>query len=74
MMSDEGTLVVFAKCPMPGKSKTRLSGLLGLDGSAFLAKAMLSDVLKSISEDVSISQIECEYFDFPLPSPDFQWS
>ena len=52
----EGTIVVFAKCPIPGKSKTRLSTLLGENGSALLAKAMLSDVLTSLTMDVSIGE------------------
>jgi len=44
----EGTIVVVAKCPIPGKSKTRLIPLLGKEGSVRLAKSMLSDVLKTI--------------------------
>ncbi len=53
--SYHGTIIVFAKCPIPGKSKTRLSSLLGQGGSALLAKAMLSDVLQSISKDANLS-------------------
>ena len=49
----EGSIVVFAKCPIPGKSKTRLIHLLGEEGSVELAKGMLSDVLKSINGCVS---------------------
>lgn len=49
-----GSIVVFAKCPIPGKSKTRLIPLLGEEGSVQLAKGMLSDVLKSIGGCVSI--------------------
>ncbi len=52
-MKMSGAIIVFAKCPIPGASKTRLSGLLGVDGSARMAKAMLSDVLLSLSHDVS---------------------
>ena len=48
-----GAIVVVAKCPSPGTSKTRLAGLLGNDGSAELAKAMLCDVLMTISHCVS---------------------
>ncbi|KAL9184155.1 hypothetical protein ACHAXT_002241 [Thalassiosira profunda] len=44
-----GAIVVFAKCPIAGASKTRLAPLLGDDGAAALARAMLSDVLVSIS-------------------------
>ena len=45
----EGCIVVVAKCPLPGTSKTRLAPLLGSEGAASLAKAMLSDVLVSLS-------------------------
>lgn len=48
-----GAIVVFAKCPVAGASKTRLAPLLGPEGSALLAKAMLSDVLVALSECVS---------------------
>ena len=48
-----GTIVVVAKCPIPGKSKTRLMPLLGKEGSTKLAKAMLSDVLQTITKCVS---------------------
>jgi glycosyltransferase A (GT-A) superfamily protein (DUF2064 family) len=45
--------VVVAKCPIPGKSKTRLIPLLGPEGSVVLAKAMLADVLTTLTECVS---------------------
>lgn len=45
-----GAVVVFAKCPIAGASKTRLTPLLGPEGAALLAKAMLSDILVSLSE------------------------
>ena len=50
-----GTIAVFAKCPIAGSSKTRLSSLLGDDGhgAADLAQAMLSDILCNISNYVS---------------------
>lgn len=44
-----GAIVVVAKCPIPGKSKTRLVPLLGQEGSARFAEALLSDVLLSCS-------------------------
>jgi len=47
------TIVVLAKCPIPGKSKTRLIPLLGEEGSAALAQAMLSDVLLTLYHCVS---------------------
>lgn len=48
-----GAIVVFAKCPIAGASKTRLAPMLGEDGAALLARAMLSDILVSLSECVS---------------------
>jgi glycosyltransferase A (GT-A) superfamily protein (DUF2064 family) len=53
MDSDRGSIAVFAKCPIAGRSKTRLSNLLGDEGAAYLARAMLSDILSTISQDVS---------------------
>ena len=38
-------IVLVAKYPTPGTSKTRLSPLFGADGAASLAKAMLLDTL-----------------------------
>lgn len=49
----DGAIVVVAKCPMPGKCKTRLIPLLGEHGSAKLAKAMLCDILKTLATTVS---------------------
>ena len=48
-----GAIVVVAKCPIPGKSKTRLIPLLQEEGSCALAKAMLCDVLSTLSKTVS---------------------
>ena len=42
-------MCVFAKCPIPGRSKTRIAPLLGEDGAASLATAMLSDILVSLT-------------------------
>lgn len=47
--SVSGSVVVVAKCPIPGKSKTRLIPLTGVDGSAQLATAMLADVLSALT-------------------------
>ena len=52
----EGAIVIFAKCPISGCSKTRLSTLLSSDGCASFAQAMLSDVLCSISQHVSFDK------------------
>ena len=49
-----GAIVVVAKCPIPGSCKTRLVPMLGNDGAANLARAMLSDVLSSICGCVSV--------------------
>ena len=46
-------IVVVAKCPLAGKSKTRLIPLLGEQGAAQLAKAMLQDVLSSLSSSLT---------------------
>ncbi|KAL3795745.1 hypothetical protein HJC23_008232 [Cyclotella cryptica] len=49
-MSVGGAIVIFAKCPISGVSKTRCAPLLGYDGAASLAQAMLSDILITLSE------------------------
>lgn len=51
-MQLQGIIVVFAKCPIAGSSKTRLTrdGFMNSDGAADLAEAMLKDVIQSISE------------------------
>lgn len=45
---NEGAIIIVAKCPIPGMSKTRLIPLLGEQGSSTLSKAMLCDVLVSL--------------------------
>ena len=42
-------MCVFAKCPIPGRSKTRIAPLVGENGAACLATAMLSDILVSLT-------------------------
>jgi glycosyltransferase A (GT-A) superfamily protein (DUF2064 family) len=42
-------IVIVAKCPFPGFSKTRLIPLFGMEGSARLAKAMLSDTMITLT-------------------------
>ena len=49
------SIVVVAKCPIPGQSKTRLIPVLGEEGSAALAKSMLADVLTVVTDCVSIN-------------------
>lgn len=48
------TIVVVAKCPIPGKTKTRLVPLLGETSSAELAKSMLADILLCLCSCVSV--------------------
>jgi glycosyltransferase A (GT-A) superfamily protein (DUF2064 family) len=45
-------IVVIAKCPIPGMSKTRLIPLLGETHAASFARAMLSDVLQTLEHEV----------------------
>ena len=52
-----GAVVAFAKCPIAGASKTRLAPLLGADGAAALARAMLSDPDPEVCE---LAQAELE--------------
>ena len=72
-------IVVIAKCPIPGTSKTRLAkgdASIGATGAATLARAMLSDVLMTLSKCVSplvkpkshhpLSPISIPYHQSPL--------
>jgi glycosyltransferase A (GT-A) superfamily protein (DUF2064 family) len=43
------TLLVLAKAPRPGSSKTRLAPLFGPDGAAALAAAALADTLDAVA-------------------------
>ena len=43
------TLIVIAKAPAPGRSKTRLSPPLTLEGAALLAEASLRDTLSCVA-------------------------
>jgi rSAM/selenodomain-associated transferase 1 len=49
MPATTATLIVFAKYPTPGKTKTRLAPLLGAEGAALLAKTMLEDLLERLA-------------------------
>lgn len=51
------SIVVVAKCPVPGKTKTRLIPSLGADGAAQLARAMLSDVLTQVTTIPKVRRI-----------------
>jgi uncharacterized protein len=43
------TVLVLAKAPQPGRSKTRLAPAFGLDGAARLAAAALADTLEAVA-------------------------
>ena len=51
----DGSIVLVAKCPRPGHSKTRLIPLLGAEGAADFARAMLSDILANLTRLVRVS-------------------
>jgi glycosyltransferase A (GT-A) superfamily protein (DUF2064 family) len=59
--TNSGAIVVVAKCPLPGASKTRLIPLLGEKGAATLAKAMLSDILTSLVQHMKEQQVILYY-------------
>jgi len=59
--SSTATIVVVAKTPVAGQSKTRLIPALGAAGSAVLAQAMLLDVLTTVTAACSVSECRrCE--------------
>lgn len=53
----QGVIAIFAKCPIPGSSKTRLSIIVGDEGSAELASAMLTDILLCLSNDSRLDNV-----------------
>jgi len=44
-------VLLFAKCPIPGRVKTRLAGVVGAQGAAELARALLLDSLERFGGD-----------------------
>lgn len=55
----EGAVVVVAKCPIKGASKTRLSKHISVGGNShLLSKAMLCDVIASISSCSYLSKVK----------------
>ena len=58
-------IAVIAKCPIAGQCKTRLNPFLNADGSALLARAMLLDVLTSISRATADSNVDLLLFYAP---------
>jgi hypothetical protein len=58
-MPSTATIVLLAKCPTPGLSKTRLIPCLGsASAAADLARALLCDVVLAINEIASVSSSE----------------
>ena len=49
-MENDAALVLFARAPVPGESKTRLIPALGAAGAAELYRCFLLDALASIAE------------------------
>jgi rSAM/selenodomain-associated transferase 1 len=47
-MMEGARVVVFAKAPVPGEVKTRLSARLGADGATRIYRALLSDTIRSV--------------------------
>ena len=56
-MVPNAMICVVAKCPIAGKSKTRLATGLTDEGCAAMAKAMLSDVLTTLHTSKSLSPV-----------------
>jgi len=52
--ANDGAILLVAKVPNPGTCKTRLIPLLGEIGSAALAKAMLADVVLTLTHCVRV--------------------
>ena len=53
VVSKKIRIVIFAKAPMPGQAKTRLSPTLGAEGAAMLARKLLKHcVTQALSADI----------------------
>ncbi len=50
------TICIFARPPLPGKTKTRLISLVGSEAAAAIARAMLDDVI-SIASQIKNAQV-----------------
>ncbi len=62
-------IVIFAKAPVPGKAKTRLTPALGEEGAARLARTMLADtVAQAIASGLEVPEL-C----VTPPSDDLEW-
>jgi len=66
----KNAIVIVAKCPIAGKSKTRLAktGLLNDDGCETMAKAMLCDVITSIDNSDELRKVNVVKFIYHAPS------
>lgn len=64
----KNAIVIVAKCPIAGSSKTRLAktGLLNDDGCATMARAMLCDIITSINNSDELRN--CVKFIYHAPS------
>ena len=52
-----GTIVLVAKCPLPGTVKTRLAKDFGFEKAASIAQAMLCDILQQVG--FCVSSLQC---------------
>ena len=51
---EESIALVVAKAPVPGRAKTRLATVIGLEPAAALARAMLLDTLEGCRREVPV--------------------
>ena len=66
--ADENWVVIFAKCPRPGRVKTRLARLLGHEGACLLYEALLVDTALAVASVSGIRRvIACD------PPEDLDW-
>jgi len=69
-MSPPGlTVLVLAKAPVPGLSKTRLAPVFGLEGAAILAAAALGDTLEAVSAAPAVRRVLVLAGDLAMPLP-----
>lgn len=53
-----GTIVLVAKCPLPGTAKTRLAKDFGFEKAASIAQAMLCDILQQVGFCSPLSNVD----------------
>ncbi len=66
-MAPPGTLIVFAKVPVPGIAKTRLARELGPDAAARLARGFLLDTWEAVTATASARPVLALTGTGPLP-------